>query len=211
MSSLFSIFDPSSKLVSNWFICLILLIFKVKTPSSLVDVSLSNFLSVFIKEMKIIKIHLFFFLLPIFILILAFNISGIFPFTFTLTSHMSMTFSLAFPMWLSLMIMGWLKFNSMFAHLVPLGCPTVLMPFMVLIETISLIIRPLTLAVRLAANMIAGHMILSLISMSAFNSSIVFVSSLLAESMILLLELAVAMIQPYVFFILLTLYSQEVE
>lgn len=82
---------------------------------------------------------------------------------------------------------------------------------MVLIETISLIIRPLTLAVRLAANIIAGHMILSLIRIRAFNSSIVFISSLLAEAIILLLELAVAIIQPYVFFILLTLYSQEVE
>lgn len=99
----------------------------------------------------------------------------------------------------------------MFAHLVPLGCPTALMPFIVLIETIRLVIRPLTLAVRLAANIIAGHIILSLIRMRAFNSSVVFFSSLFAESVILILELAVAIIQPYVFFILLTLYSQEVE
>nr|UNO31849.1 ATP synthase F0 subunit 6 [Liposcelis bostrychophila] len=211
MGSLFSIFDPSSKIVSNWVICLILIVIKTKIPSSQFTNLVSSFISLFMQEMKIIKIHLFFFLLPIFIVIFIFNISGILPFTFTLTSHMSMTFSLAFPMWLSLMVMGWLKYNNMFAHLVPLGCPTALMPFMVLIETISLVIRPLTLAVRLAANMIAGHMILSLISMSAFNSSAVFLSSLFAESAILILELAVAMIQPYVFFILLTLYSQEVE
>nr|ATU74557.1 ATP synthase F0 subunit 6 [Liposcelis bostrychophila]ATU74570.1 ATP synthase F0 subunit 6 [Liposcelis bostrychophila]UNO31836.1 ATP synthase F0 subunit 6 [Liposcelis bostrychophila] len=211
MGSLFSIFDPSSKIVSNWVICLILIVIKTKIPSSQFTNLVSSFISLFMQEMKIIKIHLFFFLLPIFIVIFIFNISGILPFTFTLTSHMSMTFSLAFPMWLSLMVMGWLKYNNMFAHLVPLGCPTALMPFMVLIETISLVIRPLTLAVRLAANMIAGHMILSLISMSAFNSSAVFLSSLFVESAILILELAVAMIQPYVFFILLTLYSQEVE
>ena len=100
----------------------------------------------------------------------------------------------------------------MLAHLVPLGTPAVLMPFMVLIETIRNVIRPGTLAVRLAANIIAGHLLLVLLGNQgpSISSSLLGVL-LLTQILLLTLESAVAIIQSYVFAVLATLYSREVS
>lgn len=99
----------------------------------------------------------------------------------------------------------------MLAHLVPLGTPTVLIPFMVLIETISNVIRPGTLAVRLAANMIAGHLLLVLLgNQGVVVSSYILGVLLFVQILLLTLERAVAVIQAYVFAVLSTLYSSEV-
>lgn len=99
----------------------------------------------------------------------------------------------------------------MLAHLVPLGTPTVLIPFMVLIETISNVIRPGTLAVRLAANMIAGHLLLVLLgNQGVVVSSYILGILLFVQILLLTLESAVAVIQAYVFAVLSTLYSREV-
>lgn len=85
------------------------------------------------------------------------------------------------------------------------------MPFMVLIETISNLIRPGTLAVRLAANIIAGHLLLVLLGNQGPNLSSVFLTVLIITQILLLvLESAVAVIQSYVFAVLATLYSSEV-
>lgn len=100
----------------------------------------------------------------------------------------------------------------MFAHLVPQGTPSVLIPFMVCIETIRNIIRPGTLAVRLAANMIAGHLLLTLLGNTGNSLSFYLVSLLVvAQIALLVLESAVAIIQSYVFAVLRTLYSREVN
>lgn len=99
----------------------------------------------------------------------------------------------------------------MLAHCVPLGTPPVLMPFMVLIETIRNLIRPGTLAVRLAANIIAGHLLLVLLGNQGPNLSSAFLVVLIVTQILLLvLESAVAVIQSYVFAVLATLYSREV-
>ena len=99
----------------------------------------------------------------------------------------------------------------MLAHCVPLGSPPVLMPFMVLIETIRNLIRPGTLAVRLAANIIAGHLLLVLLGNQGPNLSSAFLVVLIVTQILLLvLESAVAVIQSYVFAVLATLYSREV-
>ena len=99
----------------------------------------------------------------------------------------------------------------MLAHLVPLGTPPVLIPFMVLIETVSNVIRPGTLAVRLAANMIAGHLLLVLLGNQGPTLSSSLLRILLVTQILLLtLESAVAIIQSYVFAVLATLYSREV-
>jgi len=99
----------------------------------------------------------------------------------------------------------------MFAHLVPQGTPAALMPFMVLIETIRNVIRPGTLAVRLAANMIAGHLLLTLIGRTGPSlSSTLAVILVFRQVLLLILEAAVAVIQSYVFAVLSTLYASEV-
>jgi F-type H+-transporting ATPase subunit a len=99
----------------------------------------------------------------------------------------------------------------MLAHLVPLGTPGVLIPFIGLIETVSNVIRPGTLAVRLAANMIAGHLLLVLLGNQGPSITFSLLRVLLVTQILLLtLERAVAVIQSYVFAVLATLYSREV-
>jgi F-type H+-transporting ATPase subunit a len=95
---------------------------------------------------------------------------------------------------------------------VPQGTPAILIPFIVCIETIRNIIRPGTLAVRLAANIIAGHLLITLIGNTGPLLPIFLTSFLiLAQIALLILESAVAIIQSYVFAVLRTLYSREVN
>nr|APX40841.1 ATP synthase F0 subunit 6 [Calomicrus suturalis] len=149
----------------------------------------------------------------LFSIILFNNFLGLFPYIFTSTSHMTMTLSLALPLWLSFMIYGWINNTIyMLAHLVPQGTPTILMPFMVCIETISNVIRPGTLAIRLSANMIAGHLLMTLLGNTGSTMSIYMLNILIIVQILLLtLETAVSMIQSYVFAVLSTLYSSEVN
>uniref|UniRef100_UPI0030028C46 ATP synthase F0 subunit 6 n=1 Tax=Mesyatsia karakorum TaxID=3111802 RepID=UPI0030028C46 len=154
-----------------------------------------------------------FMFISLFSLILFNNFLGLFPYVFTSSSHLTFTLALALPLWFSFMIYGWINNTQhMFAHLVPQGTPAVLMPFMVCIETISNIIRPGTLAVRLAANMIAGHLLLTLLGNTGPSLAYSILSLLIvAQIALLVLEAAVAMIQAYVFAVLSTLYSSEVN
>lgn len=100
----------------------------------------------------------------------------------------------------------------MFAHLVPQGTPVALIPFMVVIETIRNVIRPGTLAVRLIANIIAGHLLLTLLGGTGPSLSYIVVSLLIfSQILLLLLESAVAIIQSYVFAVLSTLYTGEIR
>nr|AXS66564.1 ATP synthase F0 subunit 6 [Tenebrionoidea sp. 9 KM-2017] len=149
----------------------------------------------------------------LFSLILFNNFLGLFPYIFTSTSHMVMTLALALPLWLTFMVFGWTNNTiHMFAHLVPQGTPPVLMPFMVCIETISNVIRPGTLAIRLSANMIAGHLLMTLLGNTGSSMAMYLIPVLLVVQILLLtLESAVAIIQSYVFAVLSTLYSSEVN
>nr|YP_010868379.1 ATP synthase F0 subunit 6 [Caridina pseudogracilirostris]WGU19665.1 ATP synthase F0 subunit 6 [Caridina pseudogracilirostris] len=149
----------------------------------------------------------------LFSLIVFNNFLGLLPYIFTSTSHLAMTLALALPLWISFMIFGWVNHTQhMFAHLVPLGTPGALMPFMVLIETVSNVIRPGTLAVRLAANMIAGHLLLTLLGNTGPSLSLSLLSVLvMSQTLLLLLESAVAIIQSYVFAVLSSLYASEVN
>nr|YP_009740840.1 ATP synthase F0 subunit 6 [Atractomorpha psittacina]YP_010987347.1 ATP synthase F0 subunit 6 [Atractomorpha lata]QID03854.1 ATP synthase F0 subunit 6 [Atractomorpha psittacina]WOL43048.1 ATP synthase F0 subunit 6 [Atractomorpha lata] len=149
--------------------------------------------------------------ISLFIMMMFNNFMGLFPYIFTSTSHMVMTFSIALPMWMSFMLFGWINNTThMLTHLVPQGTPKLLMPFMVMIETISNIIRPGTLAVRLAANMIAGHMMLTLLGNSGTMIKFNLLSMvIIAQMLLMMLESAVTLIQAYVFSILSTLYASE--
>merc|ERR1712133_27237 len=103
------------------------------------------------------------------------------------------------------------QYNNLFAHLVPKGTPGFLIPIMVIIETVRNIIRPLTLSIRLAANVVAGHLLLTLLGSQIPNvrsiSFLVLFFSLYL--LLLLLEVSVACIQSYVFIILNSLYLNE--
>nr|ATD83093.1 ATPase subunit 6 [Melanerpes lewis] len=148
------------------------------------------------------------------ILLLLINLLGLLPYTFTPTTQLSMNMALAFPLWLATLLTGLRNQPSAsLGHLLPEGTPTPLIPALVLIETTSLLIRPLALGVRLTANLTAGHLLIQLISTaSAVLLTIMPVVSILTAGILLLLtilEVAVAMIQAYVFVLLLSLYLQE--
>jgi F-type H+-transporting ATPase subunit a len=98
------------------------------------------------------------------------------------------------------------------AHLVPSGTPYALMPFIVLIELTRNIIRPLTLSVRLAANIVAGHLLLTLLRVNSPSLTVITLSLIVGRLVLLcMLETAVAIIQAYVFSVLRTLYLNEVN
>nr|YP_010288405.1 ATP synthase F0 subunit 6 [Aleochara curtula]UKO31673.1 ATP synthase F0 subunit 6 [Aleochara curtula] len=221
MTNLFSSFDPSTNIFSlNWLSTFLGLCFI--PPMYWLVPSRINFLWINIiitlhKEFKIllgnkIKGSTLIFI-SLFSMILFNNFLGLFPYIFTSSSHLIMTLALSLPLWLSFMIFGWINNTiHMFAHLVPQGTPPILMPFMVLIESISNIIRPGTLAVRLAANMIAGHLLLTLLGNTGSSMNLLLLNILIFTQLLLLvLESAVAIIQSYVFAILSTLYSSEVN
>nr|YP_009136928.1 ATP synthase F0 subunit 6 [Strongylura anastomella]AKE32155.1 ATP synthase F0 subunit 6 [Strongylura anastomella] len=148
------------------------------------------------------------------IFLLTLNILGLLPYTFTPTTQLSMTLGLAVPLWLATVIIG-LRNQPTHAlgHLLPEGTPTLLIPVLIIIETISLFIRPLALGVRLTANLTAGHLLIQLIATAAFVLTSLSPTLALLTSTLLflltLLEIAVAMIQAYVFVLLLSLYLQE--
>nr|YP_009563659.1 ATP synthase F0 subunit 6 [Trochalopteron milnei]QAV59306.1 ATP synthase F0 subunit 6 [Trochalopteron milnei] len=148
------------------------------------------------------------------IFLLLINLLGLLPYTFTPTTQLSMNLALAFPLWLATLLTGLRNQPSIsLGHLLPEGTPTPLIPALILIETTSLIIRPLALGVRLTANLTAGHLLIQLISTAtvALFSTMPMVSLLtfLVLFLLTILEIAVAMIQAYVFVLLLTLYLQE--
>nr|YP_010708724.1 ATP synthase F0 subunit 6 [Caprella acanthogaster]WCR50890.1 ATP synthase F0 subunit 6 [Caprella acanthogaster] len=219
MTNLFSIFDPSTSntLSLNWtsifilFLALPLSYWMASQRSSLIFKMLNNYI---ITEFKVVVSktpEVVLLILSTFTFILMNNVVGLLPFTFTATSHTSITVAMALPLWLGLIIYGWSNNTSnLLVHLVPNGTPTVLMPLMVMIETISNLIRPLTLAVRLAANMIAGHLLISLLTGASPLTPLLAKPVLMSAQLALeSLEIAVAMIQAYVFSVLITLYTNE--
>nr|ALO76371.1 ATP synthase F0 subunit 6 [Cantharis sp. CAN01] len=223
MSNLFSSFDPSSSmnLSLNWMSAILSILI---LPSifwlipSRYSMMWNKILLTLNKEFKILlnlknnKGSTLIFI-SLFSLILINNLTSLFPYIFSSTSHMTLNLSLALPMWLSFMLFGWINnYMHMFAHLVPQGTPPALMPFMVCIETTSNMIRPLTLAIRLTANIMAGHLLLTLLGNSGNKMTFMILWILVfSQLMLFILESAVAMIQAYVFSILSTLYSSEVN
>nr|QVM19104.1 ATP synthase F0 subunit 6 [Oriolus chinensis] len=148
------------------------------------------------------------------IFLLLINLLGLLPYTFTPTTQLSMNLALAFPLWLATLLVGLRNQPSAsLGHLLPEGTPTPLIPALILIETTSLLIRPLALGVRLTANLTAGHLLIQLIStatMALFSTMpAVSLLTLLILLLLTILEVAVAMIQAYVFVLLLSLYLQE--
>nr|QXU60195.1 ATP synthase F0 subunit 6 [Margaroperdix madagarensis] len=148
------------------------------------------------------------------LLLLSINLMGLLPYTFTPTTQLSMNMALAFPLWLATLLIGLRNQPSAsLAHLLPEGTPTPLIPILIMIETTSLLIRPLALGVRLTANLTAGHLLIQLISTATIvlMPMMPSISALTALILLLLtiLEVAVAMIQAYVFVLLLSLYLQE--
>nr|YP_003345013.1 ATP synthase F0 subunit 6 [Moringua microchir]BAI53151.1 ATPase subunit 6 [Moringua microchir] len=146
--------------------------------------------------------------------LLTINLLGLLPYTFTPTTQLSLNMGFAMPLWLATVIIGMRNQPTLaLGHLLPEGTPTPLIPILIVIETISLLIRPLALGVRLTANLTAGHLLIQLIATAAFVLLPIMPTIAILTTTVLflltLLEVAVAMIQAYVFVLLLSLYLQE--
>nr|AJW69513.1 ATP synthase subunit 6 [Tenualosa ilisha] len=146
--------------------------------------------------------------------LISINMLGLLPYTFTPTTQLSMNLGFAVPLWLATVVIGMRNQpTAALGHLLPEGTPGPLIPILIVIETISLFIRPLALGVRLTANLTAGHLLIHLISTGVYGLLSMMPTIALVSYLILLLltllEVAVAMIQAYVFVLLLSLYLQE--
>jgi len=221
ITNLFSIFDPSiNKFLTIRWVSITLFIIII-TPTLWVN---SSKATIIIKKIKWTLVNEFetilgtknkyfiIILVSIFTFILFNNLIGLFPYIFNSTSHIRVTLRVALPLWLGLNLFGWInQISSIFAHLVPQSTPDALIPFIVLIETTRNVIRPITLAIRLSANIIAGHLLMTLLG-NQFSidmlSSIIPV--IVVQIMLTILETAVSIIQAYVFTILSTLYINEI-
>nr|YP_009692469.1 ATPase subunit 6 [Limnogonus poissoni]QEH58894.1 ATPase subunit 6 [Limnogonus poissoni]QEH58895.1 ATPase subunit 6 [Limnogonus poissoni]QEH58922.1 ATPase subunit 6 [Limnogonus poissoni] len=221
MTNLFSTFDPSTSMTysMNWISTFIITMmfpysyWMMNSRYSKMFQMVSNSLHMEFKTLLNKSNGLTLMMTSIFMFIIINNMMGLLPYIFTSSSHLTFSLALSLPLWLSIMLFGWIqKTQHMFAHLIPAGTPSILMPFMVCIETISNIIRPGSLAVRLTANMIAGHLLMSLLGNNTTNSEAIIVMMLMSvQIMLMLFETAVAVIQAYVFSVLTTLYSSEVN
>nr|WNH21795.1 ATP synthase F0 subunit 6 [Nes longus] len=148
------------------------------------------------------------------IFLISLNMLGLLPYTFTPTTQLSMNMALAVPLWLATVLIGLRNQpTAALGHLLPEGTPVALIPVLIIIETISLFIRPLALGVRLTANLTAGHLLMQLIATAAFVLLPLMPTVAILTGVVLflltILEVAVAMIQAYVFVLLMSLYLQE--
>lgn len=224
MNNLFSIFDPQVAWLNlrlNWLRSILVLLW-IPNIFWLVKPKILMLINIMIKSLSS-EYRLNFapinspghthWAISLFLIILLNNLAGLTPYTFTATRHLSFSVSLALVIWLGYIIYRTvINIGSFLAHLVPVGTPYILIPFIVLIELVSNIIRPITLSVRLAANLVAGHLLITLVRSPMVNSSLLNIRILLScLYLLMLLESAVAFIQAYVFRILRTLYLREVN
>jgi F-type H+-transporting ATPase subunit a len=157
------------------------------------------------------------FIFALFIFILINNLIGMVPYSFASTSHFILTFSISFTVVLGATILGFIKHGLRFFSLfVPAGCPLGLLPLLVLIEFISYLARNISLGLRLAANILSGHMLLNILSGFAYNimtsSFVFFFLGLIPLAFIIAfsgLELGIAFIQAQVFVVLTCSYIKD--
>lgn len=219
--NLFSIFDPSTSISFslNWI--RLLLIFLLLPFNFWLIPSRNNYLYISIinyifKEFKILIYYSFsniIIFIRLLLIILFNNFLGLFPYIFTASRHINFCLTLSITFWIRIIIYRIFNYlNNLLTHLTPQGTPFSLMPFIVIIESIRLIIRPFTLAIRLTANIIAGHLLLSLLGSTeqSIHNFLILNIMLLLQILLFILEIAVSFIQAYVFSILSTLYRREI-
>ncbi len=157
----------------------------------------------------------------IFLIITSLNLVGIIPYAFTITSHIVVTFCFSFLIFVGINIRSILdKQTTFFSLFLPSGAPLIIAPFLVIIEIISYVARVFSLAIRLFANIMAGHTLLKILIGFAFliagqgfqnNWTLLFVALIpfLIVYIITFLEVAIALLQGYVFTVLLCLYIKD--
>ena len=150
------------------------------------------------------------FVFTLFMFIVTSNLLGLLPYSFTVTSHIVVTFAMAIVVFLGVTVIGLIKHKfHFFSFFVPKGVPMALIPILVPIEVISYLARPVSLSLRLFANMMAGHTLLKVFGGFVVVLGIFGVAPLLFVVALYALELIVAVLQAYVFTILTCLYLND--
>jgi len=151
------------------------------------------------------------FISTVFITVGLYNFLALFPHLFSVTSHILVTLPFSYSFWLGIVLFGLVSSLKHFlSHLIPVGTPIGLIRFIVIVEVLRNFIRPLALTFRLTANIMAGHLLISLIGGALVNlSAVVTTFGSLIQSLLVFIELGVSVIQAYVFSTLLLLYISE--
>ena len=174
--------------------------------------------SIVINQINANKGQIYFpFIYGLFMFILVNNLIGMIPYSFASTSHFILTFSISFTVVLGATLLGFQKHGlEFFSLLVPSGCPLALLPLLVLIEFISYLARNISLGLRLAANILSGHMLLNILAGFTYNimtsGFILFFLGLIPLAFIIAfsgLELGIAFIQAQVFVVLTSSYIKD--
>ena len=154
-------------------------------------------------------------LVSLFMFIFGINLLGFFTYTFPVTTHLFITFGMAFSIWFGVMIFGFSNFRSSFLSMfMPSGAPLVMSPLLVIIEIASNVSRPIALGMRLAANLTAGHILMAILG--DFGCKLLFVTyglstlfPVLIVMFMTILEVGVLVIQAYVFCLLSMIYLKD--
>nr|YP_010890054.1 ATP synthase F0 subunit 6 [Resomia ornicephala]WJJ70066.1 ATP synthase F0 subunit 6 [Resomia ornicephala]WJJ70078.1 ATP synthase F0 subunit 6 [Resomia ornicephala] len=154
-------------------------------------------------------------LVSLFFFILAFNCRCYWIYVMPGSSHIAITFGMAFSIWLGIVIYGFINFKFSFLSIfMPVGAPLIMSPFLVIIEIVSNLSRPVALGMRLAANITAGHILLTILSdfgckLLMYTYTIPGYFPLLIIMFMFVLELGVLFIQAYVFTLLVLIYLKD--
>lgn len=221
MINIFSSFNPLNFFISfflliNFLIVLNNILFfneKLFSKFSFFLRNLFNFINNDFNKVNNSKLSLRF-LIIIFIFNIILNLINIFPYSFCFNSQINIFIFIRLLIWLSCILYSCIFFfYEIIFHLTPRGCPLLIRFFIVVIEFIRIIIRPITLGVRISANLISGHLLIHLLtefSFFLFNLNfIIFILSLIFILILTLLELRISIIQSYIFCTLINIYLCE--
>lgn len=170
--------------------------------------------SIVVEQTKRKGVKYFPHLFTVFSLILFFNLSGLTPFSFTASSHIVITFGLSFSYFIAWIIIGLKQLGPKFIYIFcPRNMPLWLLPLLICVEFLSFCLRPISLGLRLFANMLAGHILLHILAAASIylltKSIFLFVPAFGIISAIGILEIGIGFLQAYIFTILLTIYLKD--
>jgi F-type H+-transporting ATPase subunit a len=157
------------------------------------------------------------YIFPLFLFILTSNLMGLLPYSFTVTSHFAVTFTLALTVFLAATIIGIIKHKSHFLRtFLPHGTPLFIAPILVPIEIISYLARPISLSVRLFANMVAGHVMIKIFAgfvtmliQKVFFVAILGIIPIALNTVLTGFEIVICCLQAYIFTVLTCIYVND--
>lgn len=183
------------------------LIWALSTPLDVISTQSLRTSSFHIKGLTRIIVGLF-------IMFIIINFLGLLPYSFSYRRHIVFRLAFGLPLWLSLILSRIVYSPKIFiGGLLPSGAPDWLNPFLVIVESIRIIVRPITLSVRLVANIRAGHIVLRLVgiyrSSYIFSSTVGVIRLLFIQTFYIIFEIGICLIQAYIFCLLITLYADD--